>query len=291
VVTESDLKLGDDRRLHVYDTDADDGGARLAIFWHHGTPNLGAPPQPLLPAAAQPGIRWVSYDRPAYGGSSPKPGRDIASAAADVTRIADALGIGHVAVMGHSGGGPHALACGALMPQRVLAVVSIAGLAPIDADGLDWFAGMANAGEAELRAATRGRVALEDHLAATEWDPDQFTAADHAALAGAWSWLGAIAGQALEGGTEGMVDDDLAYVAPWGFDPRLIGPPVLLLHGGEDRIVPSSHGRWLARNIPGAELWRRLGDGHVSVLSSAEAAMDWLLEHAQRQRPVPQAGA
>jgi pimeloyl-ACP methyl ester carboxylesterase len=135
-------------------------------------------------------------------------------------------------------------------------------------------------GKAELRAAARGRAALEDQLASTEWDPAQFTAADHAALAGTWSWLGAIAGQALEGGPEGMVDDDLAYVAPCGFDPRRISPPVLLLHGGEDRVVPSSHGRWLARNIGGAEFWLRPGDGHISVLGSAEAAMDWLLEHS-----------
>jgi pimeloyl-ACP methyl ester carboxylesterase len=281
VVTETDLELSDGRRLHVYDTGAGDSGARLAVFWHHGTPNLGAPPEPLLPAAARLGIRWVSSDRPAYGGSSPNPGRDVASPAADVAGVADALGIERFAVMGHSGGGPHALACGALMPERVLAAVSISGLAPIDADGLDWFAGMAAAGEAELRAAARGRAALEDQLASTEWDPEQFTPADHAALAGPWSWLGAIAGQALEAGPEGMVDDDLAYVAPWGFDPRLISPPVLLLHGGEDRIVPSSHGEWLARKVPGAELWLRRGDGHISVLSSAEAAMDWLLEHSR----------
>jgi pimeloyl-ACP methyl ester carboxylesterase len=111
VVTETDLELSDGRRLHVYDTDAGDAGARLAVFWHHGTPNLGAPPEPLLPAAARRGIRWVSHDRPAYGGSSPNPGRDVASGAADIAGIADALGIGQFAVMGHSGGGPHALAC------------------------------------------------------------------------------------------------------------------------------------------------------------------------------------
>jgi pimeloyl-ACP methyl ester carboxylesterase len=141
--------------------------------------------------------------------------------------------------MGHSGGGPHALACCALIPGRA-------------------------------------------QLASTDWDPEQFTAADHAALAGAWSWLAAIAGQALEGGIEGMVDDDLAYVEPWGFDPGLLSPPVLLLQGGEDRIVPASHGAWLAHKISGAELWLRPGDGHISVLSSAEATLDWLLEQARR---------
>lgn len=282
MVTETDLELGDGRTLHVYGASADGTDARLAVFWHHGTPNVGAPPEPLRPAAARHGIRWVSYDRPGYGGSTPHPGRDVASAAADVSSIADALGIGQFAVMGHSGGGPHALACGALLPERVLGVVCVAGLAPFRAEGLDWFAGMAASGEAELRAAARGRAALEDHLASAEFDPEQFTPADHAALAGAWSWLGGVAGQAIEGGTGGMVDDDLSYVAPWGFDPGQVRPPVLFLHGGQDRMVPSSHGTWLARHTRRAELWLRPDDGHVSVLDSGATAMAWLREHANK---------
>jgi pimeloyl-ACP methyl ester carboxylesterase len=281
VVTEGDLELSDGRRLHIYDAAAD-GAARLAVLWHHGTPNIGAPPEPLLPAAARHGIRWVSYDRPGYGGSTPRPGRDVASAAADVSSIADALGIGQFAVMGHSGGGTHALACGALLPERVLGVVCAAGLAPFHAEGLDWFAGMAAFGAAELRAAARGRAALEDYLVSAEFDPEQFTPADHAALAGAWSWLAAVAGQGMEGGPGGMVDDDLSYVAPWGFDPGQVSPPVLFLHGGQDRIVPSSHGKWLARHTRSAEMWLRPDDGHVSVLNSAATAMDWLREHADQ---------
>jgi pimeloyl-ACP methyl ester carboxylesterase len=125
MVTEADLELSDGRTLHYYDTHEDGSDARVAVFWHHGTPNVGSPPEPLFPAAAENGLRWVSYDRPAYGGSSPNPGRNIASAAADVAAIADALGIGRFAVLGHSGGGPHALACGALSPERVMAVVSL----------------------------------------------------------------------------------------------------------------------------------------------------------------------
>ena len=136
-------------------------GGRLAVFCHYGTPNIGAPPEPLFAAAEELGIRWVSYDRPGYGGSTPYPGRDVASAAAYASTIADALGIDRFAVMGHSGGGSHALACGALLPERVLGVVSVAGLAPFGAEGLDWFAGMATSGAAELRAATEGRAALE----------------------------------------------------------------------------------------------------------------------------------
>jgi pimeloyl-ACP methyl ester carboxylesterase len=281
MVKETDLKLSNGRRLHIYDTRSDNLGVRLAVFWHHGTPNLGEPPEPLLPTAAERGIRWVSYDRPGYGGSSPHPVRDVASAAADVSAIADALGIGQFAVMGHSGGGPHALACGALLSERVVGAVSISGLAPFGAEGLDWFAGMAAAGAAELRAAAWGRTVLEDYLRSTEFDPEVFTPADRAALGGTWSWLGAVAGRATEGGLGGMVDDDLAYVAPWGFNAGQVSPPVLILQGGQDRIAPSSHGRWLARQIRLAELWLRPDDGHISVLNAGAEAMDWLLERAK----------
>ena len=273
VVTETDLELGDGRTLHVYDTGADGG---LPLFWHHGTPNIGAPPEPLFPAAARLGIRWVSYDRPGYGGSTPHPGRDLASAAAYVSVVADRLGIDRFALMGHSGGGSHALACGALLPGRVLGVVSMAGLAPFGAEGLDWFAGMAASGVASLRAAAEGRAAKERHEASgAEYDPE-FTPADLAALSGAWSWLGDVVGPAVEAGTGGLIDDDLAYVAPWGADPARLIAPTLLLHGGRDRVVPSSHGEWLARRLPSAELWLRPDEGHISILNHGVAAMEWL---------------
>lgn len=281
-MTETDLELGDGRTLHVYETGAHDADGRLAVFWHHGTPNIGPPPEPLFPAAARLGIRWVSYDRPGYGGSTPHPGRDVASAAAHVSGIADALGIDRFAVMGHSGGGPPALACGALLPERVLGVVVVAGLAPLGAEGLDWFAGMAASGAAELRAATEGRTALEDYLESTEFDPEIFTPADHAALSGTWSWLNGVVGQAVEAGLGGMIDDELSYVAPWGFDPARVIAPVLLVHGGGDRVVPSSHGEWLARRCPSAQLWLRPDEGHISVLASGAGAMEWLREHADR---------
>ena len=282
MVTETDLALSDGRTLHVYDTGPASGAADLTVFWHHGTPNIGAPPAPLLPRAAELGVRFVSHDRPGYGGSSPRPGRDVGSAAADVAAVADELGIEQFAVMGHSGGGPHALACAALLPDRVLGVVSGSALAPFDAEGLDWFAGMAPAGAAELRAATEGRAALELILSTSEFDPEQFTPADHAALAGDWSWLISVVEPALAGGIGPMVDDDLAYVAPWGFDPEQVSGPVLVLHGDQDRMVPSSHGEWLAGHCPASELWLRAGDGHISVLRSAVAALEWLVGRAGR---------
>jgi pimeloyl-ACP methyl ester carboxylesterase len=280
VVTETDLELNDGRTLHVYDTGADDAVSRLAVFWHHGTPNIGAPPEPLFPAAARLGIRWVSYDRPGYGGSTPYPGRDMASAAACVSSIADALSIDQFAVMGHSGGGPHALACGVLLPERVLGVVSLAGLAPFSAEGLDWFAGMAASGVASLRAAAEGRAAKERYeVSGAEYDPE-FTPADTAALRDAWSWLHDVVGPAIEAGPGGLIDDDLAYVAPWGFDPEQVIAPVLLVHGGQDRVVPSSHSEWLARRCPSAELRLCPDDGHISILNSSTAALAWLRDHA-----------
>ncbi|MFI0479112.1 alpha/beta fold hydrolase [Actinomadura sp. 9N215] len=291
-VVEFDVKTDGGRVLHAYDTgtgnDAGTGGGAgagggadpLTVIWHHGTPNIGAPPRPLFPAAARRAIRWVSYDRPGYGGSSPLPGRDVASAAAEASAVADALGIGRFAVMGHSGGGPHALACGALLPDRVLGVIGAAALAPFDTEGLDWFAGMGAAGRASLRAAAAGRAAKEEYEATAEFDPEMFTPADHAALAGEWSWFEDVVGPAVENGVGGLVDDDLAYVAPWGFDPAGISAPLLVLHGGRDRVVPASHGRWLARHCPTAHLRLSEDDGHISVLNSAAAALDWLRAHA-----------
>jgi pimeloyl-ACP methyl ester carboxylesterase len=279
---ETDLELGDGRTLHVYDTGVDNADGRLAVFWHHGTPNIGAPPEPLFAAAARLGIRWVSYDRPGYGGSTPYPDRDVASAAAYVSRIADALSIDRFAVMGHSGGGSHALACGALLRERVLGVVSVAGMAPFGAEGLDWFAGMAASSAASLRAAAEGRAAKERYEASAEYDPEMFTPEDHAALSGSWSWMLDVVNPAVEAGPGGLIDDDLAYVAPWGVDPARVTAPTLLLHGGRDRVAPSSHGGWLARRCPSAELWLCPDDGHISVLNQSAAAMDWLRENADR---------
>ena len=280
-MTEVDLELGDGCMLHVYDTGVKGPAGRLAVFWHHGTPNIGAPPEPLFAAAEELGIRWLSYDRPGYGGSTPYPSRNVASAAIYVSTIADALGIDRFAVMGDSGGGPHALACGALLPERVLGVVSVAGLAPFGAEGLDWFAGMTPSGAAELRAAAEGRAALEEYLQSTEFDREMFTSADHAALSGAWSWLNSVVGAAVEAGLGGLIDDELAYVAPWGFDPAQVVVPTLLLHGGRDRVVPSAHGEWLVRRCPSAELCLCPDDGHISVLNHSTAAMAWLRKHAE----------
>src|SRR6516225_1486663 len=216
MVSEADIHLADGRTLHAYDTRADGiagsqgtSGSPIAVLWHHGSPNIGSPPDLLFAAAEANGLRWVSYDRPGYGCSDPHDGRTVASAAADVAAIADALGIGRFAVFGHSGGGPHALACAALLPQRVIAAVSVSAPAPFEADGLDWFAGWSPGIAAENRAAAGGRAALEAYWAeAADEDMGAFFAeADIAALGGGWSWLAGVAGQAMEQGNEGFLED------------------------------------------------------------------------------------
>ncbi|MGH3481753.1 MAG: alpha/beta fold hydrolase [Nocardioidaceae bacterium] len=276
-MSETDVDSTDGSRLHVYDSGGDD---RLAVVWHHGTPNIGAPPVPLFETADTLGIRWASYDRPGYGGSTPRPGRDLASAAEDVTGVVDALDIDRFAVMGHSGGGPNALSCGALLPDRVLAVVSVSGLAPYSANGLDWFADMAPGGQASLRAALDGRAAKERHEATATDDDPGFIAADEQALTGDWSWFLDVVRPALAQGPGGLIDDDLAAVGPWGFDPGQITVPVVILHGGRDRVVPSPHGEWLVRHCRSAELWLRPDAGHISVLGAGPDALRWLRQQA-----------
>jgi pimeloyl-ACP methyl ester carboxylesterase len=271
-VPERDLRLPDGRVLHVYDT-APDPASAFALLWHHGSPQTGALLAPLLSAAAARSIRLLSYGRPSYGGSTPRPGRDVASAAADAARVADACGVARFAVMGASGGGPHALAGAALLPERVSAVVCLGGVAPLT-DQFDWFGGMVAPGG--LRAAMVGRAERARYAATEEFDPESFTAADWAALDGGWSSLGEDVGRANAAGPDGLIDDDVAYVTPWGFDPAQVAAPVLLVHGGQDRVIPPSHAEWLLRRCPRAELWLRPRDGHISILDACPVAMDWL---------------
>jgi pimeloyl-ACP methyl ester carboxylesterase len=267
---EFDLKLGDGRTLHAYDT----GGDGTPVFWFHGTPNIGSPPVPLI----REGVRWLSYDRPGYGGSTARPGRTIASAADDVAAVADELGLDRFALMSHSGGGPHALACAALLPERVTAVAALSSLAPYGADGLDWFAHMAPSAVGSLRAATEGRAAKERYEATVTDAEPGFTDRDKAMFDGRWGWILDVVHPALAAGPAALIDDDLAYVAPWGFDPATVSAPLLIVHGGADLMVPGTHGLWLAGQCRTAELWLRPEDGHLSILNSAAAALEWLIQ-------------
>ncbi|MEF2977350.1 alpha/beta fold hydrolase [Subtercola sp. YIM 133946] len=310
-VTVRDLRLDDGRVLRTYDGGPVEGGAAdgrrpvggrsvwgraaasgvktpnggMTVIWHHGSPQTGAPLEPVLSEAVRRGIRLVSYGRPAYGTSTPDPGRSVASAARDVEQLADALGLERFAVMGASGGGPHALACAALLPDRVSAAVTLAGIAPYPVApgtprGFDFFAGMAD--PSGLRAALRGRDARRAHELTAEFDPDSFIDRDIDALNGPWSSLGAdvaLATAAGPAGLDGLIDDDVAFTRPWGFELESIVAPVLLVQGSRDRVVPPLHAEWMLARIPSAELWSRPLDGHISVLNACPAALDWMSSH------------
>jgi pimeloyl-ACP methyl ester carboxylesterase len=283
-VMEGDLELDDGRTVHWYDTGAPEGADDpVVVYWQHGTPNVGSPPAPLFALSEQLGVRWVSHDRPGYGASTPRPGRTIADVVPDVVAVTAARGVDRFAVMGHSGGGPPALACAALLPDRVPAVVVGASLAPYDAfgaDGLDWFAGMADDGP--LRAALAGRAAKEAYEASGAEGMPGFIDADWAALEGDWSWFGQVVPPATANGPGPLIDDDLSYVMPWGFDVTAVSAPTLVVHGTADGVVPASHGEWLARHVPDAELWLRPGAGHISALAAAGDALRWLTTGAVR---------
>lgn len=289
VVHEFDLTLPDGRTLHGYDA----GGEGDAVMWHHGTPNVGALPKPLLELADELGLRWFSFDRPGYGGSTAHSGRTIATVAADAAALADSLGFDRFAVVGHSGGGPHALGCAALQPGRVSAAVSLGGLAPFDAEGLDWFAGMGPTSNASLRAGAEGDLeAKRLHEQESADAPIDFTARDWKALTGPWGWLGEVAAAGVASGIDALIDDDLAYVRPWGVDLARIAAPVLLTHGGDDHVVPPSHSAWLAAHIDGAEHWQLEGESHISSLAADEhGAADALRWLAERLRLHGSAGA
>ncbi|MCX7522960.1 alpha/beta hydrolase [Microbacterium sp. STN6] len=270
-----ELRLPGGRSVRYYDT----GGAGPTLFWHHGTPQTGRVIEPVLRQALARGIRVVSCARPAYEGTSALPGRHVADAAADVIAVADALGVDAFAVMGASGGGPHAIACAALAPNRVFGAVVFAGVAPYSSEP-GWFAGMASPGG--LQAALHGRDARARYAETAEFDESSFIEPDWQALAGEWAPLGEDAMRAGRAGTDGEVDDDVAFTTAWGIDVAQVVAPVLLVQGGLDRVVPPWHASAMLAALPNAELWVRPRDGHVSVLRALPVALDWLAEVGRR---------
>ena len=277
MITQQDVAVSVDRSVHVFDTGADSATGGLTLVWHHGSPQTGAPLEPVLAAAEARGIRIVSYARPSYGGSTAQPGRSVASAASDVAQVADALGVGRFAVMGASGGGPHALACAAALGDRVTGTVTLAGLAPLSTE-FDWFEGMVAPGG--LQAALLGRDARAAFAVIDEFDEESFIAADYVALDGRWSALGEDVGRADEWGDDGLIDDDVSFVTPWGVDLDEITTPVLFAQGALDRVVPASHSGWLLGQVPESELWLRRDASHITILDAIPLALDWLLQRS-----------
>ena len=281
------LTTADGRTLAVEDAGDRDG---RPVLVHVGTPGgrrLYGPR--TLADAERRELRLISYDRPGYGGSTPQPGRCMADCAGDVRAICAALGIERLAMWGHSGGGPHVLACAALLPDLVTAVASLSSPAPYDAEGLDWLAGF-SAGAVE-----ETRLTLGDRTKARAWfrqECDEILAAAPAQVA--LGWQARMPGgdlalmtdevisiqQALAPGIEGSWDDCVAQLTPWGFDVAEISVPVLLVHGGQDRAVPFGHGQWLASHIPGVEAWFFPDEGHSLRESHIEDVDAWLVERS-----------
>ena len=276
-VTELSLDVGEGRSLDVRIAGPRDGAILVA---HHGTPSTGRPFRPSVEAAGERGVRIVSYSRPGYAGSTRDTHRSVASCAADTARIVDHLGVERFFTSGQSGGGPHALACAALLPDRVVACATTAGVGPWKADGLDFLAGMADENVQEFGAALAGADELRAFL---ERDADSLrdtTADDLAeALGGLLSPVdvAALTGEVAEHSTAmlheaistgiwGWFDDDVAFTTPWGFDLADIRVPVTVWQGAQDRMVPFAHGKWLAANIPTAKARLLPEEGHLSLI-------------------------
>jgi pimeloyl-ACP methyl ester carboxylesterase len=260
----------DGRTLAVEDA-GDRGGHPVMV--HVGTPGgrrLYGPR--TLADAERRGLRLISYDRPGYGGSTPQPGRSMADCVGDVRVICEALGIRRLAMWGLSGGGPHVLACAALLPDLVPAAASLASLAPYDAEGLDWLSGFSQTAIDEVRLTlteqTEARALFEKEREKILAAPPAQVAMDfQAVLPGTDLALlteeAISVQQALAPGIEGSWDDCVAQLSPWGFDVAQISVPVLLLHGAQDRAVPFSHGQWLSSRIPGVEARFFDDEGHA----------------------------
>ena len=278
------IELRDGRTVLIDDTGAADSTSgsgrgsgtdadRPTLVWHHESPHTGVLFEPLRSLAADRGLRLLALTRPGYGGADPLPGRSVADGARDLAQVLDALGIARVAVFGGSGGGPHALAAAALLPDRVAAVATVASPAPF-VDTPAWWDGMADDGG--LRAAIAGREARLTWAATAEFDPSQFVDTDWAALDGDWAALGRDATAAGGAGLQGGADDDVAFVTDWGFPLSAVTVPTVVVHGTRDRVVPVAHGRALAEAVPHATYEERPHDGHIAVLSTVPSLMDRL---------------
>ena len=286
-----DLTLPDGSTLqYLLDEDAP-AGAGLLVH-HHGTPAAGPlDPELVMPARAA-GLQLVELVRPGYGGSTRLPGRSIADVGRMTAVLADHLGRERFVTLGWSGGGPHALATAALLPTRCAGAISLAGIAPYDADGLDYLAGMGDdnieefgaavAGEAELQAFLEGAVAVlgqvsgDDVIEAMgsllpEVDRAFLTGDSADRMAETFRW-------AVASGIWGWFDDDMAFVQPWGFQVDAITVPVQVWQGSDDLMVPFAHGEWLAARVPGATARLEQGQGHLSMVGRIGEGMRLLRE-------------
>jgi pimeloyl-ACP methyl ester carboxylesterase len=273
----------DGRILAVEEWGAPDG---TPVFYLHGSPmgRLARHPDDSLFTGL--GIRLITFDRPGFGASTAKPGRRVIDGADDVATVADALGFDRFPVYGVSGGGPHALAFAARHPGRATRVASLASLAPRDADGLDWTAGMMDGNVRSAEVALLDREAMAAHLGADVSAPPRLPETESAVLSRPeiGAMLAAAYAEAVRPGVGGWADDIMAlFGTPWGFDPAAITVPVLLWHGGLDPVVPVAHAHWLAARIPAATLTVQPEAGHAGHFDATPSALEWLLDRSAQR--------
>lgn len=281
------LRSRDGRRLWVQEWGNPNG---TPVFLLHGTPGSRLGPRPRDALLYRQGIRLITYDRPGYGDSDRLPGRRVEHAAADVADIADRLSIKEFSVVGRSGGGPHTLACAALLPDRVRRAAALVSLAPPDAEGLDWLAGMtegnvtqysiARLGHDELarRLEALGAELRADPASCMPFDDAALPESDQAVIAdyGIKNMLVNNFAEGLRTSVFGWIDDNLSFVQPWGFRPRDIFVPLLLWHGMDDIFSPVSHTSWLAGQIrhAGVEIVPRAA--HFASVAVLPEVLRWL---------------
>ena len=281
------VQAGDGRRLAVESWGAPDGRPIILI---HGTPGSRVGPRPRGIVLHRRGIRLISYDRPGYGGSDRRPGRSVADAAGDVATIADALGLDRFGVVGRSGGGPHALACAAVLPDRVDRAAALVSLAPSTAGDLDWYAGMAPSNARSYRKldadpaavvrdiCRRARQIRDDpRRMLTELWPE-LDSADKKVVSDVAirRILTDTYAAALGGTADGWVDDVLALRRPWGFEPSAIKAPVMLWHGGADKFSPLRHTYWLADQISDARVLVHPEAAHFGAVQILPDVLSWV---------------
>jgi pimeloyl-ACP methyl ester carboxylesterase len=282
------VETGDGRRLSVEITGDLNG---RPVFLFHGTPGSRVGPRPRSQLLHRLGVRLISFDRPGYGGSDRFPGRRVVDVAADVTAIADAYGYERFSVVGRSGGGPHALACAALLPDRVSRAAVLVSLAPRDADGLDWFDGMADS-NVDAYAGPESRLnrviaRLTEAADTVRNDPASLIAGLQGELtdddrrviadAGIRLLLMRAYAEALRVSADGWIDDVVAFRTPWGFDPAAVRVPVMVWHGKRDMFSPVSHSLWLGARIPDAMVVVESDAAHFDALSVLPDVLQWLI--------------
>ncbi len=272
------ITLSDGRTQQIFLDDRAPEDSALLVY-HHGTPAAGPMDPDFIETAREHGFRMLEIVRPGYGLTTRQLGRTVADVAPLVAEIADLFGHERFVSIGWSGGGPHTLATAALLPDRCVATLCIAGVAPWNAEGLDFMAGMGQDNIIEFGAALEGEKQLIDFLTPAAEGLSKATGAeiiaeldsllpeaDRAVLsAGRAEAFAATFRWAVSSGIAGWYDDDRAFLADWGFAPESITVPTFVYQGSDDLMVPFAHGQWLAAHLPTSTATLVEGEGHLSI--------------------------